>query len=143
MRASIGKTCRKKISIAKVKLVQLLQNLVSNAIKYRRPEVIPTIIISCRETKEHWEFAIRDNGLGIAQENQQKVFDIFIKLQSSSDENSSGIGLATCKKIVEQNNGRIWLESEFGRGSVFYFTIPKKDQEKDAGEKVYSDYIPV
>ena len=113
-----------QVNIAKVKLVQLLQNLISNAIKYHREGIIPIIIISCTETPTHWEFAVRDNGTGIAPENQEKVFDIFIKLQSAVYENSSGIGLATCKKIVEQSGGKIWLKSDYGRGSVFYFSIP-------------------
>ncbi|MEL6637426.1 MAG: ATP-binding protein [Bacteroidota bacterium] len=135
-----------QVQLAQVKMVQLLQNLVSNAIKYRREEVMPIIIISSRETHDHYEFAVRDNGMGIAKENQQKVFDIFIKLQSNAYHNSSGIGLATCKKIVEQNQGRIWLESDLGRGSVFYFTLPKKNKQTSPGNadnEVYSEFIPV
>ncbi len=118
----------KNINAPKVRVIQLLQNLISNAIKYRKPEVSPVITISSKEFDTHFEFAIKDNGLGIAPENQSRVFDIFVKLESVHYQDSSGIGLATCKKIVEHMGGKIWLDSTEGKGSVFYFTI-LKDKE--------------
>jgi signal transduction histidine kinase len=101
----------------------LFQNLISNAIKFRSPESDPVIRITCRKIDNFWEFAIADNGIGIAQEHQEKIFIIFQRLHLKSQYEGSGIGLAHCKKIVELHGGNIWVESEPYKGSKFIFTL--------------------
>lgn len=104
-------------------MLQLFQNLISNAIKYRKKETVPVIDIQARKTDDHWIFEIKDNGIGIDMQFSEKIFVIFQQLHGKSKNNGTGIGLAIAKKIVERHGGRIWLESEPGRGSTFYFTI--------------------
>jgi PAS domain S-box-containing protein len=107
-----------------VHLQQLFQNLIGNAIKYRSPERPPVVHISAERKNEQWWFAVRDNGIGIANQHSDNIFGLFKRLHNNSEYSGSGIGLAICQRIVEQYNGRIWVESEVGRGSVFRFTIP-------------------
>jgi len=102
----------------------LFQNLISNAIKFCKPGVAPKIIISAKE-QNGWTFAIQDNGIGIADANQEKIFAIFKRLHSRSEIDGTGIGLTHCKKIVELHKGKIWVDSRPGKGSTFCFTIPK------------------
>jgi light-regulated signal transduction histidine kinase (bacteriophytochrome) len=102
----------------------LFQNLVSNAIKFNRPGESPKIKISAQE-KDGWTFSVEDNGIGIAEENQEKIFSIFQRLHDRSEYEGTGIGLAHCKKIIDLHKGDIWVESEPGKGSTFNFTIPK------------------
>ena len=104
------------------RLKQLFQNLIQNALKYNDKEHI-IIEISSTEKDQEYLFQIKDNGIGIPKAYQQKIFDIFSKLQN--DDNSSGIGLSIVKKIIEFYNGQIWLESQEGIGTTFYFTIAK------------------
>ncbi|MEO6456568.1 MAG: two-component regulator propeller domain-containing protein [Ginsengibacter sp.] len=103
---------------------QLFQNLLINAIKFRKKDTTPQIMISVQELKSCWEFVFKDNGIGIEEQHREKIFDIFQRLHSRTEYEGSGIGLSYCKKIVELHNGKIWIESEFGKGSAFYFTIP-------------------
>jgi signal transduction histidine kinase len=103
---------------------QLLQNLLVNAIKFRRPETVLEIHISARKEEKRWVFAIRDNGIGIHPEQQGRIFNIFQRLHSRQKYVGSGIGLAVCRRIVEQHGGRIWVESTPDNGSTFLFTLP-------------------
>ena len=109
-----------------VKLRQLCQNLISNALKFTRPSISPRIEIMAQEFPEHWQFSIQDNGIGISPAHQEKIFMIFKRLHTQQEIEGTGIGLALCKKIVEQHQGKIWVESEEGVGSTFFFTLPKK-----------------
>ena len=101
---------------------QLFQNLIGNALKYRREEA-PRVHVSAKQQGDEWVFAVSDNGQGIAPQFQSQVFELFKRLHGR-DYPGTGIGLATCKKIVERHGGRIWLESEAGCGSTFFFTLP-------------------
>jgi light-regulated signal transduction histidine kinase (bacteriophytochrome) len=105
-----------------VMLIQLFQNLISNSIKYRGKEP-PTIHVSAERDALGWLFAVRDNGIGIDSEDIDRVFGMFKRLHGSEIP-GTGIGLALCKKVVERQGGRIWVESESGRGATFKFTIP-------------------
>jgi two-component system CheB/CheR fusion protein len=105
-----------------VTLMQIFQNLISNSIKYRGDE-IPRIHVSAERDTEGWLFAVRDNGMGIDPQDTDRVFGMFKRLHGSEIP-GTGIGLAICKKVVERQGGRIWVESEAGRGATFKFTIP-------------------
>lgn len=102
---------------------QLLQNLIGNAIKFHGAD-IPRIHVAARGEGNEWLFSVSDNGIGIAPEYFDKIFLIFKRLHSREKYPGTGIGLAICKRIVARHHGRIWVESELGKGSTFYFTIP-------------------
>ncbi|MDY6964706.1 MAG: PAS domain S-box protein [Halobacteriota archaeon] len=106
-----------------VQFVQLLQNLISNAVKYNDKET-PTVHLRAEERDGEWLFSVKDNGIGIDPEYKDQVFQIFRRLQTKEEYEGSGIGLSVCRKIVERHGGRIWLESKSGEGTTFYFTIP-------------------
>jgi two-component system, chemotaxis family, sensor kinase Cph1 len=105
-------------------LEQLLQNLVGNGIKFRNGDR-PVIHVGAVESEHHWEFSVRDNGIGIEQQYFERIFLLFQRLHDKGEYPGTGIGLALCKRIVERHGGRIWLESSPGKGSTFFFTIPK------------------
>ena len=108
-----------------IELELLFQNLIGNAIKFRKKEVIPEINIKAKKREHDWEFSFADNGIGIDQKHFEKIFLLFQRLHSRDNYKGSGIGLSHCKKIVELHKGRIWVESKPGEGSVFSFTIPE------------------
>ena len=115
------------------KLKQVFQNLLTNALKFTQPHVDPIVRISCKEDTKHWLFAIEDNGIGIDEQYQERIFLLFKRLHGKEEYEGTGIGLAMCKKIVEQHQGEIWLESKIGEGTTFYFTIKKNIVEKEIG----------
>lgn len=105
-------------------LGQLLQNLISNSIKYvDKPP--PQVHISATQEESAWCFAVRDNGIGIESQHTERIFEVFQRLHGQQEFSGTGIGLAVCKKIVERYGGRIWVESEPGKGSTFRFTLPE------------------
>lgn len=107
----------------RVQMVQLFQNLVSNAVKFRRPDVRPRVAITARMTSEGCEVSVADNGIGIEQRHWDRIFDIYQRLHTEAAYPGRGIGLATCRRIVERHGGRIWVESVPGDGSIFRFTL--------------------
>jgi len=107
-------------------MIQLLQNLISNAIKFRSEEP-PHIHISGEVKADKWIFSVSDNGIGMDSKYFDRIFIIFQRLHKKSEYRGTGIGLAVCKKIIERHKGKIWVESEVGKGSTFYFSIPKTE----------------
>ncbi len=106
-----------------VQLLQLFQNLLANGIKFRG-QVPPRLHVSAAPQDGEWVCAVRDNGIGIAPEHQERIFQIFQRLHARSEYPGTGLGLALCRKIVERHGGRIWVESQPGQGSTFYFSLP-------------------
>lgn len=106
-------------------MTQLLQNLIGNALKFRRPDAKPVIRVVCRDKGDKYIIQIIDNGIGIPEDSRTRVFDIFQRLHNRSEYEGTGIGLAICQKIVQRHGGEIGVESVEGKGSIFYFSIPK------------------
>jgi light-regulated signal transduction histidine kinase (bacteriophytochrome) len=89
---------------------------------------VPRICVTAKLKEDIWEFSFTDNGIGLHAENTEKIFGVFQRLPDSAEYPGTGIGLAICKKVVETHGGKIWVESEVGEGSTFYFTIPDTEQ---------------
>jgi light-regulated signal transduction histidine kinase (bacteriophytochrome) len=106
-------------------LARLFQNLISNAIKFHGKEP-PRIHISAEREEDEWIFCIKDNGIGIDAKFSEQIFVMFQRLHTKKEYPGTGIGLATCKKIIERHGGRIWVKSEPGKGSTFFFAIPSR-----------------
>jgi PAS domain S-box-containing protein len=132
--ASALADCQATVSVAPLPTVvaepthimQLFQNLISNALKYRAKERRPEIDVSAERRDDGWVLSVKDNGIGIAPEYHDQIFGVFKRLHGR-DVPGTGIGLAICKRIVDHYGGRLWLESEVGQGSTFYFSFPIKD----------------
>lgn len=114
----------KFIMIDPLKIRQLFQNLIDNALKFQKPNTSPIITINATKQEDHYKFTITDNGIGIEEEYGEKIFLLFKRLHTSDKYQGTGIGLSICKKIVEQHKGKIWFSSTYGQGTSFYFTIP-------------------
>ena len=119
------KTALPTLYVIRNDITRLIQNLIVNAIKFQKAGIAPEICISATERKEDWLFSVMDNGIGIAHQKFEKVFEVFARLHLKEEYDGNGIGLAICKKIVEQGGGHIWVESAGGQGSTFYFTLKK------------------
>ncbi|MGB0932299.1 MAG: sensor histidine kinase, partial [Chitinophagales bacterium] len=114
-----------KVTIDSSQFIRLFQNLIENALKFKNTHSSPVIQIYAEDKETHWKVGVKDNGIGIESEFSQKIFVIFQRLHTRQEYPGTGIGLAVCKKIVERHNGTIWVESEFGKGTTFYFSLPK------------------
>lgn len=112
-----------KLHAFETDLTKLFQNIIINGIKYTEPETSPKIVVDSEEQAEHFQFSIRDNGIGIDKKHFDKIFEVFQRLHTRDTYSGTGIGLAHCQKIVQLHDGKIWVESELGKGSTFYFTI--------------------
>lgn len=113
------------LEVARTPMSQIFQNLISNALKYQKALEPARIHISAKETPTHWRFSVSDNGIGIDPEYFDRIFIIFQRLHNRDEYSGTGMGLAITKKIVESLGGKIWVESQEGKGSTFYFTIEK------------------
>jgi signal transduction histidine kinase len=113
------------VSASPTEFKLLIQNLVANAIKFRRPDVPCVVSVNATDENDYWRFSVADNGIGIEEKFVSRIFIIFQRLHTYKEYSGNGIGLAHCKKIVEMHGGRIWCEPEVNKGSIFYFTIPK------------------
>lgn len=119
-----------------VKLTQLFQNLIGNALKFRRPEAAPFIELSWWKTGDHAEITLRDNGLGIPEDQRENVFQLFQRLHRNEEIPGTGLGLAICQKVVWQHGGRIWIEPPgLSPGTTFRFTLPLWADETDGGRR--------
>ena len=126
-KAKISYSALPVITAEKTPLRQALTNLIGNALKYQEPGKTPEVKIEVQEKEKHWLFKISDKGIGIEKEFQDKIFVIFKRLHNRQQFSGTGLGLSICKKIVENMGGEIWVDSEPGRGSCFYFTISKQN----------------
>jgi PAS domain S-box-containing protein len=123
--------------VHRLPITQVFQNLIGNGLKYAKPDAAPQINIQAKKQDDHWLFSVRDNGIGIDKEYYDKIFVIFQRLHTRDQYGGTGIGLSIVKKIIENFGGRIWVESEPGQGSTFYFTLPHAlVSEKLIGEKI-------
>ncbi|HYG16290.1 MAG TPA: ATP-binding protein, partial [Bacteroidia bacterium] len=133
MQATIAKT-EAVITVGELPLLSaheteirlLFQNLISNAIKFRKKDITPEIHVFAEKLPGYWKFTVSDNGIGMEKKNLDKIFIIFQRLHNRNDYEGSGIGLAHCRKITDLHGGEIWAESEPGSGTAFHFTIPDK-----------------
>jgi len=112
----------------KTAIREVLQNLISNGLKYHKPGESPFVNINCSEKEGHWLISVKDNGIGIDDTYFDKIFIIFQRLHTREEFSGTGMGLAITKKIVENLGGKIWVESEEGKGTTFYFTLLKNEK---------------
>jgi light-regulated signal transduction histidine kinase (bacteriophytochrome) len=112
-----------QITADKLQIERIFQNLIGNSLKFCDNKR-PIIHVAWKQKDGSHVFSVRDNGIGIEQKDHENIFNIFRRLHGREDYDGSGIGLAACSKIIERHGGRIWLKSELGRGTIFYFTLP-------------------
>ncbi len=122
--ASVTSDPLPSVNVNGTHLRQLFQNLIGNAIKYRNPDRTPAIHVGCELRNGSWIFSVRDNGIGIEPQYKEHIFGLFKRLHTGDEYSGTGIGLAICQRIVERYRGRIWVESEAGNGSAFFFSLP-------------------
>lgn len=122
-------------------LMQLFQNLLGNAIKFRKQDIPPQIHVGVQRQEDAWLFSVQDNGIGFDPQFADRIFVIFQRLHTRDEYPGSGMGLAICKKIVECHRGRIWVESELGKGATFYFTIPVGGRDRNASGRKKQNYL--
>ena len=115
-------------------LAQVFQNLLGNAVKFRRKEECPRIHVSAVDSGAEWMISVQDNGIGIDARHAERIFQMFQRLHTRAEYPGTGIGLAVCKKVVERHGGKLWVESEPGAGSTFRFTIPKPERNGIGGD---------
>lgn len=106
-------------------LTQLFQNLIGNAIKFRKKDEPLRVRVGVEDASDEWRFSVSDNGIGIERQYFERIFMMFQRLHTREEYAGTGIGLAICKKVVDRHRGRIWVESAHGKGSTFCFTLPK------------------
>lgn len=123
------------VSADAVKLTQVMQNLIGNAIKFRKSDVRPEISITATKFQSEWCFVFADNGIGFDPKYRDRVFQIFQRLHGVGTYPGNGIGLAICRRIIEHHGGRLWADSEPGVGSTFFLTLPIRDNTPDAGQE--------
>jgi PAS domain S-box-containing protein len=112
---------------------QLFQNLIENALKFKKSDTLPVVTIGTEDQGEFWRFSVSDNGIGIDPKYSERIFMMFQRLHSSDEYKGTGIGLAICKKIVESHGGKIGVKSDLDQGATFYFTLPKIEKVTSAG----------
>jgi len=110
-------------------LFQVFQNLIGNALKFRRDEAPPLVQVSANREERAWRFAVADNGIGIDPQFKDRLFNLFQRLHTPDEYPGTGIGLALCRKIIRKHGGEIWFDSAPGKGSTFFFTIPDQPEE--------------
>jgi light-regulated signal transduction histidine kinase (bacteriophytochrome) len=119
----------------RTQVTQIFQNLIANAVKFRG-QAPPVIAVEAEQSDQRWRFSVRDNGIGIAPEYAENIFVVFQRLHARTEYPGNGIGLAICKKIVERNGGKIWVESQAGSGCSFKFTLPCHGPDHTDGARV-------
>lgn len=124
--ATINSSVLPEVIADPIEIKRLFQNLISNAIKFHKKDVDPVVIISVEEKENEFIFSIKDNGIGFDEKYKDKIFIIFQRLHNENEYPGTGIGLATCKKIVTLHKGRIWVKSKVNEGTTFYFSLPKQ-----------------
>jgi PAS domain S-box-containing protein len=117
------------LKVDESQLVRVFQNLIENAIKYKKKTELPKVHISCKNQIEFYEFAVRDNGIGIDKQFHDRIFIIFQRLHAKEEYPGTGIGLAICKRIIERHGGKIWFDSKPNEGTTFFFTLKKEAKE--------------
>jgi signal transduction histidine kinase len=117
-----------------VQYIRLMQNLISNGIKYQWEGNAAKVHVGFTDEGKNWRFSVEDNGIGIAEESAEQIFEPFRRLHAWEEYAGTGIGLSVCRKIVENHGGKIWATSRLGIGSIIYFTIPKLTVPKAGAE---------
>lgn len=123
--AEISRSALPIIMADESQLEQLWQNLIGNALKFRKADVAPHIQVGASRRDEDWLFSVKDNGIGIGSQYYKRIFALFERLHGQTEYEGTGLGLSICKKIVERHGGRIWVDSTLGEGTTFYFTMPQ------------------